>query len=71
MTTNVLFDGKMQDLLAKVQELEDKTAAFKTFVTSAYDHARFHEHFDPIMETAKGAHEIYHELLHLEGQHDH
>ena len=70
MTTNVLFDAKMQELLAKVQELEEKTSAFKAFVKPSFELAEFHEHFDPVTETAKRAHDIYHELLHLQG-HDH
>ena len=71
MTTNVLFDAKMQELIAKVQELEEKTAAFGSFVKSSYDGDRFHEHYDPVTETAKAAHDLYHELLHLGGEHHH
>ena len=71
MTTNVLFDGKMQELLAKVQELEEATAAFKAFVQPSFEFAEFHTHFDPVTETATAVHDIYHELLHLGGPHDH
>ena len=70
MTTNVLFDAKMQELIAKVQELAERTSAFKAFVQPSFDLDEFHEHFDPVTETAKDAHDIYHEMLHLRG-HDH
>ena len=68
MTANVLFDAKMQEFIAKVQELEDKTSAFRAFVQPSCELAGFHTHFDPVTETAKAAHHIYHELLHLKGQ---
>ncbi len=71
MTTNVLFDGKMQALIAKIQELEEKTAALKAFVQPSFELDHFHDHFDPVTETAKAAHDIYHELLHLGGEHHH
>jgi len=71
MTTNVLFDGKMQELIAKVDELEKATAAFKAFVQPSFEFAEFHTHFDPVTETATAVHDIYHELLHLGGPHDH
>ncbi len=71
MTTNVLFDGKMAELIAKIQELEEKTAAFKAFVQPSFDLDEFHTHYDPVTETAKAAHDIYHELLHLGGEHHH
>ena len=71
MTTNVLFDAKMQELIAKVQELEERTSAFKAFVQPSFDLAEFHKHYDPVTETAKAAHDVYHELLHLGGEHQH
>lgn len=70
MTTNVLFEAKMQELIAKVQELEEKTSAFKAFVQPSFELTEFHKHFDPVTETATATHDIYHELLHLQG-HDH
>ena len=71
MTTNVLFDGKMQELIAKVQELEAVTTAFKAFVQPSFDFADFHTHFDPVTDTAKEVHDLYHELLHLGRPHEH
>ena len=71
MTTNVLFDAKMQELIAKVQELEEKTVAFKAFVQPSFELTEFHQHYDPVTEAAKAAHDVYHELLHLGGEHDH
>ena len=71
MTTNVLFEGKMQELLTKVQELEEKTAAFKAFVQPSFELSEFHTHYDPMTEAAKAAHDVYHELLHLQGDHHH
>jgi hypothetical protein len=67
MTTEAGFDTKMQELIAKVQELEDKTAAFKAFVQPSFEITDFHKHYDPVTETAKAAHDIYHELLGLRG----
>ena len=67
MTTNVLFDGKMQELIAKVQELEEKTAAFKAFVQPSFELREFHKHYDPMTAAAKEAHDIYHEILGLHG----
>ena len=70
MTTNVLFDGKMQELIAAVQELDAKTAAFKAFVQPSFELGDFHTHYDPVTDAAKAVHDVYHELLHLHG-HDH
>ena len=71
MTTNVLFDAKMQELIAKVQELDEKTQAFKAFVQPSFELSEFHTHFDPVTEAATALHDVYHELLHLGGEHDH
>ncbi len=65
MTTNADFDAKMQELTDKVQELEDTVTAFKSFVQPSFELAEFHKHYDPVTETAKAAHDIYHQMLHL------
>ena len=65
MATDPSFDAKMQALMDKVQELEDKVTAFRSFVQPSFELTEFHKHYDPVTETAKAAHDIYHELLHL------
>ena len=71
MTSNVLFAAKMQELIAKVEELGVKTSALGDFLSSSYDHDEFHKHFDPITETAEDAHDLYEELLLIAGHHHH
>lgn len=65
MTTNAEFDAKTRELLNKVQELEEKTLAFKSFVQPSFELTEFHKHYDPMTAAAKEAHDIYHELLGL------
>ena len=67
MTTNPILDAKMAELVAAAQELEGKTAAFRAYVQPGLDLTAFHEHYDPMTEAAKAAHDVYHELLHLGG----
>ena len=56
----------MQQLIDKVRELEERTASLRAFIQPAFDLTEFHQHYDPVTETATAAHDIYHELLHLQ-----
>jgi hypothetical protein len=67
MTTNADYDSKMQELMDKVHDLEEKTAAFKGFVEPSFVLTDFHKLYDPMTAAAKEAHDIYHELLGLQG----
>ena len=66
MATSTEFDTKMQQLIDKVRELEERTASFRAFIQPSFDLTEFHQHYDPVTETATAAHDIYHELLHLQ-----
>ncbi len=67
MTTNAELETKMQELIDKTQELEEKTAAFKAFVQPSFELRDFHKHYDPMTAAAKEAHDIYHEIMGLHG----
>ena len=66
MASSTEFDTKMQQLSDKVRELEERTASFRAFIQPSFDMTAFHQHYDPVTETVKAAHDIYHELLHLQ-----
>ena len=67
MATDTSFDAKMEELMQRVRDLEEKTSAFKAFVQPSFELTEFHKHYDPMTEAAKKAHDIYHELLGLRG----
>jgi hypothetical protein len=67
MSTDAAFEDKAQELMPKVLELEEKTAAFNAFIRPSFGLTEFHQHYDPMTATAKAAHDIYHEMLALEG----
>ena len=72
MTSNIRqFETKTKELGAKLQELEELVRALRTFAKPGFDFAQFHTHYDPVLEAAQEAHNIYHELLHLGGGHQH
>lgn len=71
MTTNVLFDAKMLELMTKVQELREATLALSAFVQPSFELGEFHTHYDPVTDAAQAVHDLYHELLHLGGEHHH
>ena len=69
MATDTSFDAKMKELMENVQDLEEKTAAFKAFIQPSCEITDFHKHYNPVTDAAKKAHDIYHELLLLRGDH--
>ena len=71
MATDTSFDAKMKELVENVQDLEEKTAAFKAFIQPSCELTEFHKHYDPVTEATKKAHDTYHELLHLQGHSHH
>ena len=72
MTSNIgQFEAKTGELGTKLQELEGLVQALRNFAKPGFDFAQFHTHYDPVLETAQEAHNIYHELLHLQAGHQH
>ena len=69
-TKNAAYDTKIRQLSDKLADLEKEVAALRTLVKPGFDTAKFHTFYDPILDTAKEAHDVYHELLHA-GGHSH
>ena len=67
MAAEPSYDTKMRELMDKVQDLEEKTQALKSFVQPSFELAEFHKYYDPMTAAAKEAHDIYHEILGLRG----
>jgi hypothetical protein len=70
-TQNAAYTKKLNELVQKVTEMEAKTAALRAAVKPGFDPASFHKYFDPIMESAQDAHDVYHEMLEAGGHGHH
>lgn len=72
MASNIRqMEVKTKELGAKLQELEELVRALRGFAKPGFEFAQFHTHYDPVLEAAQEAHGIYHEMLHLQGGHQH
>jgi hypothetical protein len=57
------YESKLQELSNKVAELEDLSAALRELIKPGFDVRTFHTVYDPLMETARETHDVFHELL--------
>ena len=55
----------MERLKAELDELVNHVTALRAFAQPGYDPQSFHQHYDPMMEAARRAHDIHHEILEL------
>jgi hypothetical protein len=60
---NPSYDSKVQELANKVAELEKQSEALRELIKPGFDPRAFHTVYDPLLDTAKEAHDIFHELL--------
>ena len=67
MATSPEFSTKMNELISTIGALEAAAADLKQFVEPSCDLQAFHNHYDPLVHAANAAHDLYHELLHLQG----
>jgi ABC-type transporter Mla subunit MlaD len=67
MATSPEFSTKQNELISTIAALEAAAADLKQFVQPSFDLHAFHNHYDPLVQAANAAHDLYHELLHLQG----
>lgn len=61
------YDSKLQELTDKVAEVERRAPALRNLIQPGFDLRVFHSIYDPLIDSAKEAHDIYHELLQAAG----
>ena len=64
---NPTYDSKLQELTNKVAEVERRATALHDLIQPGFDLRAFHTIYDPLMDSAKEAHDIYHEFLQAAG----
>jgi hypothetical protein len=67
MATSPEFSTKQNELISIIATLEAAAADLKQFIQPSFDLQAFHLHYDPLVQAANTAHDLYHELMHLEG----
>ena len=67
VSTNPAYDSKLQALTDKVAEVERRATALRDLIQPGFDLRTFHSIYDPFLDSAKQAHDIYHELLQAAG----
>ena len=65
MTQDARFE-KIGELSGQVDVLVDLVKAFREYVEPDFEAKFFHRHYDPMVAAAEKAHDVYHELLHLQ-----
>ena len=63
--------AKTEELRAQVDILVQLVTVFREYVKPDFDVGAYHQHFDPILNAAYKSHDIYHELLALQGHAGH
>lgn len=63
-TPQASYEQKLGQLTEKVAEIERRSAALRELIKPGFDASAFHTFYDPLMEAAREAHDVYHELLH-------
>jgi len=66
-SANPTYDSKLQELTDKVAEVERRASALRNLIQPGFDLRAFHNTYDPLIDSAKEAHDIYHELLQAAG----
>jgi hypothetical protein len=66
-SANPSYESKLQELTHKVAEVERRATALSNLIQPGFDLRTFHTIYDPLMDSAKEAHDIYHELLQAAG----
>lgn len=66
-SANPTYDSKLQALTDKVAEVERRATALRNLIQPGFDLRAFHSIYDPLIDSANEAHNIYHELLQAAG----
>ncbi|MDA1216207.1 MAG: hypothetical protein O2812_04980 [Chloroflexi bacterium] len=67
MATSPEFSTKQNELISIIAAIEAAAVDLKQFVQPSFDLNAFHHHYDPLVQAANTAHDLYHELMHLQG----